>query len=250
MGRYSHSRDNEINPALKLNGTKLDNRIHQMMAWQHAHPLADGRQRVPVRIQLVLQHVRPRAGVIVRDVTSELAIPGMSPIPEPAWGIPSIGINGLSGFGDSTEGPYTVRNKNFEFIDNVSWIKGRHSFKVGAHIRVDHYNQVGNQFPRGGFQFDGRATGSLNSTATPIAPSFADFLLGYQRLSELSVQLAVTEFRAISQSYYFTDTWRMRDNMTLDLGLRYRVRPAVRGQGRHADQCLDAVLRPGPARGR
>ena len=54
----------------------------------------------------------------------------------------------------------------------------------------------------------------------PIAPSFADFLLGYQRLSELSVQLAVTEFRAISQSYYFTDTWRMRDNMTLDLGLR------------------------------
>jgi hypothetical protein len=131
----------------------------------------------------------------------------------------------LSGFGDSTEGPYTVRNKNFEFIDNVSWIKGRHSFKVGAHVRVDHYNQVGNQFPRGGFQFDGRATGSLNATAISIAPAFADFLLGYQRLSELSVQLAVTEFRAISQNYYITDTWRMRDNMTLDLGLRYEYVP-------------------------
>ena len=149
----------------------------------------------------------------------------MSPLPETAWGIPSIGINGLSGFGDSTEGPYTNKNKVFEFIDNVSWIKGRHSFKVGAHFRFDHYNQVGNQFPRGGFQFDGRATGSLNGTATPIAPSFADFLLGYQRLSELSVQLAVTEFRAVSQSYYFTDTWRMRDNMTLDLGLRYEYVP-------------------------
>ena len=131
----------------------------------------------------------------------------------------------MSGFGDSTEGPYTVGNKMFEIIDNVSWIKGRHSFKAGAHFRFDHYNQVGNQFPRGGFQFDGRATGSLNSTAMPIAPAFADFLLGYQRLSELSVQLAVTEFRAISQSYYFTDTWRMRDNMTLDLGLRYEYVP-------------------------
>jgi hypothetical protein len=149
----------------------------------------------------------------------------MSPIPPEAWGIPSIGINGLSGFGDSTEGPYTVRNKMFEFIDNVSWIKGRHSFKVGGHIRIDHYNQVGNQFPRGGFQFDGRATGSLNATAISIAPSFADFLLGYQRLSELSVQLAVTEFRAISQSYYVTDTWRMNDNMTLDLGFRYEYVP-------------------------
>ena len=31
MGRYSHSRDDEIKPALKLNGTKLVNRIHQVM---------------------------------------------------------------------------------------------------------------------------------------------------------------------------------------------------------------------------
>ena len=125
--------------------------------------------------------------------------------------------------------------------------KGRHSFKAGAHFRIDHYNQVGNQFPRGGFQFDGRATGSLVGNATPIAPSFADFLLGYQRLSELSVQLAVTEFRALSQSYYLTDTWRMRDNMTLDLGLRYEVRPAVPGRRRHVDQCLHARIRPGSA---
>ncbi len=35
----------------------------------------------------------------------------------------------------------------------------------------------------------------------------------------------MTEFRAISQSYYLTDTWRMRDNMTLDLGLRYEYVP-------------------------
>ena len=35
----------------------------------------------------------------------------------------------------------------------------------------------------------------------------------------------MTEFRAISQSYYVTDTWRMRDNMTLDLGLRYEYVP-------------------------
>jgi Carboxypeptidase regulatory-like domain len=224
MGRYSHSRDNEIVPSLKLNGTKLDNKVHQVM-------LGNTRTLSPTVVNEFrfgfnsFFNTFGRELAYERDVTSELAIPGMSPIPPEAWGIPSIGINGLSGFGDSTEGPYTVRNKMFEFIDNVSWIKGRHSFKVGAHVRIDHYNQVGNQFPRGGFQFDGRATGSLNSTAITIAPSFADFLLGYQRLSELSVQLAVTEFRAISQSYYITDTWRMRDNMTLDLGLRYEYVP-------------------------
>jgi len=227
MGRYSHSRDDEINPALKLNGSKLVNRIHQAMFGntRTLSPTVVNEFRMGFNS---FYNTFGRELAFVRDVTSELAIPGMSALPETAWGIPSIGITGLSGFGDSTEGPYTVRNKNFEFIDNVSWIKGRHSFKVGAHVRVDHYNQVGNQFPRGGFQFDGRATGSLDATAATgatVATSFADFLLGYQRLSELSVQLAVTEFRAISQSYYLTDTWRMRDNMTLDLGLRYEYVP-------------------------
>src|SRR5207244_9162192 len=30
MGRYSYARENEVNPALKLNGTKLDTRVHQV----------------------------------------------------------------------------------------------------------------------------------------------------------------------------------------------------------------------------
>jgi hypothetical protein len=230
MGRYSHSRDDEISPALKLNGTKLVNRIHQAM-------VGNTRTLSPTVVNEFrfgynsFYNTFGRELAFVRDVTSELGIPGMAAIPDAAWGIPSIGISGLSGFGDSTEGPYTNRNKVFEIIDNVSWIKGRHSFKVGAHLRIDHYNQVGNQFPRGGFAFDGRATGSLTGVETPLAASFADFLLGYQRQSELSVQLAVTEFRAVSQSYYITDTWRMRDNMTLDLGLRYEYVPPFEDKG-------------------
>jgi len=79
----------------------------------------------------------------------------MASIQPEAWGIPSISINGFSGFGDNSEGPYTNRNKVFEVIDNVSWIRGRHSFKGGGSLRIDHYNQVGNQFPRGSFQLNG-----------------------------------------------------------------------------------------------
>ena len=70
-----------------------------------------------------------------RDVVSELGIPGVSPGPPEAWGIPAVGISGFAGFGDSTEGPYTNRNKTFEFTDNVSWIRSAHSIKAGASIR-------------------------------------------------------------------------------------------------------------------
>src|SRR5205809_50476 len=107
------------------------------------------------------------------------------------------------------------RNRAFEFTDNVNWIRGRHSLKVGGGIRYDMYNQVGNQFARGNFQFQPIATGY----------AFADFLLGYTQQDESAVALAVTKFRALSQTYYIADTWKLRSNMTLDLGLRYEYTP-------------------------
>ena len=135
--------------------------------------------------------------------------------PPEAWGIPSIGITGFSGFGDSTEGPYTNRNHAFEFSDNLSWIRGRHSLKVGGNVRYDMYNQVGNQFARGNFQFQNIATGY----------AFADFMVGYTQQDEAAVALAVTQFRALSHAYYVADSWKIRSNMTLDLGLRYEYTP-------------------------
>ncbi|MEO5742184.1 MAG: carboxypeptidase-like regulatory domain-containing protein, partial [Vicinamibacterales bacterium] len=224
MGRYSHSRDDEISPNLKLNGTKLINRIHQVMAGntRTLSPTVVNEFRFGFNSFF---NTFGRESAFVRDITSELAIPGMGSLPPEAWGIPSIGINGFSGFGDSSEGPYTNRNRVFEFIDNVSWIKGRHSLKVGATLRYDVYDQIGNQFARGAFAFDGRGTGSLTGAPTPGGAAFADFLIGRQSLSELSGALAVTGFRALSHNYYVADTWRLRDNMTLDLGLRYEYVP-------------------------
>jgi hypothetical protein len=224
MGRYSWSHDDEVTPALKLNGTKLLNTIHQLMIGNTytVSPTVLNEFRFGYNS---FYNTFGRELAFERDVVSELGIPGVSPAPPEAWGIPAIGISGFAGFGDSTEGPYTNDNKVFEFTDNVSWIRGSHSIKTGASIRFDHFNQVGNQFPRGSFAFDGRATGSATGVATPGGAAFADYLLGYMRTSEVAVALATTKFRAISQSYYFNDTWRMRGDMTLDYGLRYEYVP-------------------------
>jgi len=151
----------------------------------------------------------------VRNVTQELGIPGIMELPADAWGIPSISITGFSGFGDNTEGPYTNRNHALEFNDSVSWIRGRHSLKIGGSLRYDMYNQIGNQFARGNFQFQNIATGY----------AFADYMLGYTQQDESAVALAVTKFRALSQAYYIADTWKLRSNMTFDLGLRYEYTP-------------------------
>ncbi len=223
MGRYSYGREDELQPNLKLNGSKLLNHVHQVM-------IGNTRTLTPTVVNEFrfgynyFFNTYGRELAFVRDVLSELKIPGTVSIPPEAWGIPSVNLTGFSGFGDSTEGPYTNKNHAFQFIDNVSWIRGKHSFKVGGEIRYDKFNQVGNQFPRGSFSFNGTATAPAGTTAAP-GNSFADFLLGYMRQTELSVALAVTQFRALSQAYYFTDTWRVRGDMTFDLGLRYEYTP-------------------------
>jgi hypothetical protein len=214
MGRYSYAKENEVTPALKLNGTKLDTRVHQV-ALGNTRTLSS---TLVNEFRFGFNYFFNTFGrelAFERDVIQELAIPGISLNPAEAWGIPAIGITSFSGFGDSTEGPYTNRNRAFEFSDNVSWIRGRHSFKAGGSLRYDMYNQVGNQFARGNFQFQPIATGY----------AFADFLLGYTQQDESAVALAVTQFRALSHAYYFTDTWKIQSNMTLDLGLRYEYTP-------------------------
>ncbi|HEY6615742.1 MAG TPA: carboxypeptidase-like regulatory domain-containing protein, partial [Vicinamibacterales bacterium] len=224
MGRYSWSHDDEVTPALKLNGSKLLNTVHQGMIGNTytISPTVLNEARFGFNSFF---NTFGRELAFVRDVVTELGIPGISTGPPESWGIPAVGITGFSGFGDSTEGPYTNRNKVFEFTDNLSWFRGNHSFKLGGTLRFDQYNQVGNQFSRGSFTFDGRATGSATGAATSGAPAFADFLLGTMRTAESAVALATTNFRAASQAYYFTDTWRMREDMTLDLGIRYEYVP-------------------------
>jgi hypothetical protein len=214
MGRYSYGKENQVTPALKLNGTKLDTRVQQVAVGN----------TMTLSSTLVNEfrfgynyffNTYGRELANVRDVVTGLGIPGLAAFSPEAWGIPSVGITGFSGFGDDTEGPYTNRNHAFEFTDSMSWIRGRHSLKIGGTLRYDMYNQVGNQFARGNFQFQNIATGY----------AFGDFLLGYTQQDELAVALAVTKFRALSQAYYFADTWKVQSNMTFDLGLRYEYTP-------------------------
>ena len=213
-GRYSWGGESELSPALKLNGTKLLTKVKQGMI---------GNTRTfssSIVNEFRFGHNRffntfGRELALVRDVVSELGIPGLVAPPPEAWGIPEISILGFSGFGDSTEGPYTNRNRVYEFSDNVSWMLGRHSLRFGGAMRIDHFNQVGNQFPRGSFQVQDQATGY----------GFADFMLGYTRRDEASVALAETKFRSTSFTAYVDDTWKLRSDLTLNIGLRYEYVP-------------------------
>jgi carboxypeptidase family protein len=213
-GRYSWGNESELAPALKLNGTKLLTEVQQLMVG-NTRTISTSMVN---EVRFGYNHFFNTYGrelAFVRDVVGELKIPGLAAPPPEAWGIPEISIQNFSTFGDSTEGPYTNRNHVFEVSDNLSWMRGKHSLRLGGSLRFDRFNQIGNQFARGSFIVENQATGY----------SFSDYMLGYTRRDEASVALANAKFRATSQAYYVDDTWKVRQDLTVNMGVRYEYTP-------------------------
>ena len=224
FGRYSWGDENQLTEALRLNGDKIVTHFTQYMATNTRVLSASVVNEARFGLSKFYNTTGPELA-FTRDVVSELKIPGLAPGPPVQWGIPNITLqHGLSGFGNSSEGPYENNNRSLQFIDNLSWVRGKHAFKFGAEIRSDVYRQIGNQFARGQFSFNRNATRNPGVTGT-TGDAFADFLLGQPYQAEAAVSIASADFHANTVYFYFDDTWKLTSRVTLNLGLRYENTP-------------------------
>ncbi len=158
------------------------------------------------------------------DVVTALGVPGLQPGAPATWGIPAISLNGdgFSGIGDNTDGPYVITNNSLQLVDNLSWIKGKHTFRFGFEYTRQNFNQVGNQFSRGNFVFQPNATQSPTHTG---GDAFAEFLLGDLYQSTVAVAIASANFQRNAEAAFIDDTYKLTPKITLSLGLRYELTP-------------------------
>ncbi len=170
-GRYSWGDELQLDPGLKLNGSKLLTTVKQVSISNTRTLTPSIVNEARFGLSMFYNSMGRELGD-VRDVVGELGIPGVNSSVPLAWGIPSIPIQGFSAFGDSSEGPYINNNRTYQFVDNISLTKGSHSLRFGAELRWDQYNQVGNQFARGEFLFEATASSQLASLINdPSDPS-------------------------------------------------------------------------------
>lgn len=163
----------------------------------------------------------------IRDVTAELGIPGLDSPIEAAWGSPQISFNGnneVAGWGEQTGGPFINRNRTYQIVNNTSWIRGTHSIRFGGDIVNRRYNQIGNQFPRGHFEFPSQYTADP-SALTRTGDAFATGLLGWTRQATRAPGIANVQFRSTALSLYIEDSWKVTPKLTVNLGLRYELTP-------------------------
>src|SRR6185312_10627624 len=127
---------------------------------------------------------------------------------------PTISISGLTGFGMPSNIPQGRFHNTFQYQDSVSWIKGNHSYKFGA--------DVARILVRDGVSFNSRGTLGYASGggATGLA-NFIDDFGGSNGSAAIAFGSPITRPTYTFQNYFAEDTWKLRQNLTLSLGVRY-----------------------------
>jgi hypothetical protein len=154
-----------------------------------------------------------------RNVQSELGVDGLSALGAITYGVPGIGLaQGVTGFGGPT--PWITRDNTFQWLDNVSLLKGKHSIKIGGEVRRDRYNQLGTLKSTGEFDFDGASTALPGSYST-TGFAFADYMLGLPSQALRAVALGNAMLRRNVYTGYVQDDWKITPKLTVNLGVRY-----------------------------
>jgi hypothetical protein len=156
----------------------------------------------------------------VNNITGAVGIDGVSTNPFD-WGLPSLSFTNFGGLQDVN--PALLRDQTFTYSDNMIWTHGKHSWRWGGDFRRIQVNTETDSNARGSFIFTGLNTSQILN-GQPVAGTgfdFADFLLGLPQQTSAQFGENNYHFRGNSWDLFAQDEWKMRGNLTLNLGVRY-----------------------------
>jgi Carboxypeptidase regulatory-like domain/TonB dependent receptor len=152
--------------------------------------------------------VHPSFGV---DSNAQYGIKGVPNDPRFYGGLPHMPIARFTRLGGPFFRPQFQTSQVFQFAENLTWTAGRHSMKFGVERRRDLVNYIDLRSLNGELNFaDGRYTGF----------GLGDFLLGLSSAQRLTL-FHEPDLYADGWQVYAQDSWRLADNVTVNLGVRY-----------------------------
>ncbi|MEK7408000.1 MAG: carboxypeptidase regulatory-like domain-containing protein [Acidobacteriota bacterium] len=155
-----------------------------------------------------------------RNLARELGLPSLTQggLPEFATGALSIGFS-QSQQNENAEHSYGI-------TDSLSWVRGRMTLKLGADLSQQRLKTIPMFGASGGrYEFNRNRTltnnnGQGNGTG---GVEFAQFLLGVYNLATLREVFIPYYYQWNSAAGFVQNDWKVRPNLTLNLGLRYAL---------------------------
>jgi len=137
----------------------------------------------------------------------------------------------------------------WQFLDDVTWVKGKHTLKAGFEYRHHQFPTIGNSNTTGSYNFSNRETAGWDSTGNQLTATgdpVASFLLGQVDNANFNVN-----FRHLENEQYlspwFNDEFKATKNLTLTIGLRFDYQGCL--SEAHGSQSTFDPLTPNPGAG-
>lgn len=141
---------------------------------------------------------------------TSIGIPG---VPSDIPGFSQVVITGFQSIG-ITNVPNMDGSQNRQIAGDLTWTRGQHTIKAGVQLYWLQTNFNSAQRSTGIFNFNGQYSGN------PLA----DFLRGYASSESVSLR-AKLNFRTHYTHLFLQDDWKVRRDLTLNIGVRYELSP-------------------------
>jgi hypothetical protein len=163
---------------------------------------------------------------------------------------PEFNIEGFGNFGRDIFLPSETIERHYDFVDNVTRISGNHTFKFGGNLFAWKIGTNSETFVGGRFNFTPQIPlSSIIGLNPALGPAFLTGLTTFLTAAQPSLLPALatpinplqafnlrlpTVYQegfgdpgasswTVRSGVYFQDTWKIRQNFTLNYGLRYSV---------------------------
>jgi hypothetical protein len=174
------------------------------------------------RFGFTIADILPRTALRGRDFIAATGLKLISQNPPDITGTTYVDISGYTRFGEAKEEP--LNTENYEFADNLTWSRGRHTFKGGINFKRFHWTSPLNftgADDYGVFRFNNNLQ---RGTGHPVA----NFLLGLPTDVDQTQTGPGVDGVAWHYGAFFQDEWRVNTRLTLSLGVRYELHPGFK----------------------
>jgi Carboxypeptidase regulatory-like domain len=152
---------------------------------------------------------------------SVLNIPGIPSNAKFPNTLPTFLVSGYQQLGSTMNTASNFHTSVSEVADSLTWLRGRHTLKMGFDARWERLDVIQPPYPTGSFTFNalGSDLPGVTNTGTPLA----SFLLGQVQSFSIDLQQSEIQERAHFQEYFIQDDWKVSNRLTINPGVRYTL---------------------------
>jgi hypothetical protein len=133
---------------------------------------------------------------------------------------PQFSPAGFSALGSGSQERRQYPIDQHQFVDNFSWVRGRHALKFGFEARRSRDYEINLPTASGAFTFGTQPTGLPGNAATGVG--LASMLIGFPT-AFVAQQTAPLNRSSWYYAAFMQDDWQVSPNLTLNYGVRWEI---------------------------